>query len=492
VPFLCRFFLAFAFFQILADFLVETILIYLTGGIFSVFTPLYFVSIVLSGMLISPNNSLVFASVATIGLSGIALIYFLAVEQNVSLPFLPRENVYLFLITFDLPFCKSYLFAQGVAFHLVAFLSGRLANTISDEKILQKEILENLSDGVLVTNSKNRVIFINNVAKNMLGFPNSMVVEGILLEKILDSNKYKSVLEMIHNQQPCSFFSQIEQNNSVIPVQFSISVIKHHKKARAVIAILRNISQQKRMEEAIQHANRSALLSEIAAMIAHEIRNPLASIRGAVQELQRVVPPADPSFILTTITIRESDRIARIITHFLEFAKIRPPVFNQCCVSEILEEVILLLNKRENKAIIQKNIQPSLVIHADNEHLKQVFYNLGINAIEAIDQKSIPEKTNIVCITAQKKRRDEFDPASLFVFSGVEICFHDQGRGMSPEVMEKIFTPFFTTKEQGTGMGLALVKRILEFHKALYRIETEQGMGTKFYLWFPSSEIIMS
>lgn len=481
IPFGDNFFRGFIAFQLLVDFLAETILIYLTGGVFSVFTSLYFVSIILAGVLISPNNSLVCASVATIGISGNAFVYFLAAIQDMELPFLPRENIYTFLVAIDLPFCKAYLFAQGVSFYLVAFLSSRLSTTISRERILQKEILQNLQDGVLVIDDREHTIFLNDSCRNILGLEVYDGWEGELIARLLDIDRHREILKAIKLKCPCIFDTQVPLERKLVPVQVTVSNISRSGKVRAIILILRDMTYQKRMEEAIQRANQFSAISEIAAMIAHEIRNPITSIRGAVQELQNIVPPEDPRYVLMNITIRESDRINGIITEFLEFSRIRRPVFQKCNVTELLQETLLLLGKREEaaNARIDREIEENLIIKADAEQLKQIFYNLGINAIES-SSGSVALR-----VTAQRKNRARFAPMSLEECPGVEISFHDQGKGISDEDMQRIFTPFFTTKSQGTGMGLAFVNKMLEFHRGRYHIESAVGKGTSFYLWFP-------
>lgn len=485
IPLVSHFFLSCIVFQLLLDIIAETVLIYLTGGIFSVFTSLYFISIILSSVMISPNNSLVCASIATIGISGISLIYFLGAINNTTLPFLPRENFYIFLIAFDLPFCKAYLFAQAVSFYLVAFLSSRLTHALSRERILQKEILQNLTDGVLVVDSKQHIVFINQSAMNMLGIRGTSPLEGTDITRLVN---HKDIIKVAKIQQPCYFESQIINEKQTIPVHLTVSTITSFNKIRAVIIILRDITQQKQMEEAIRQANRMAITSEIAATIAHEIRNPLTSIRGAIQELQEVIPPNDPHYILMNITIRESDRINRIITDFLDFSRIRPPTFQKCNLSQILQEVLLLLKRRSEMANqdIQSEIEQDIIIRADSEQLKQVFYNLGINAIEASDLIDIR-------VVARQKSEGKFTNQYVGTIPGVEVSFHDRGKGISNEERRKIFTPFYTTKPKGTGMGLAFVSRILEFHRGVYRIDSEVGKGTNFYIWLPKDpETVLS
>jgi two-component system sensor histidine kinase PilS (NtrC family) len=484
-PLLAKHLFSLTVFQLVVDIIVETALIYLTGGIFSIFNSLYFVSIVVFAILLSPNSSLLCASVATISIAVIAFLYFLAAIENITLPLLPEKDSYMYIIAHDLPFCKAYLFAQAVAFYLVAFLSSRLAITLSHERILQEEILQNLVDGVMVVTTSQNLIFLNNKAKDLLHLQGSNVL-GKSVTQVLDVEKHKDILKALKMRSSLSLETELVSQQGVIPVQLTVSPIAADYRIRALILILRDISDQKRMEEALQRAKRLTAVSETAATIAHEIRNPLASIRGAIQELRDIVPPDDPRYVLLNISMRESDRVNRIISEFLEFARLRPSVFIRCDIKQLINEFIILCKKRPEmeRGELTSDIEKDLLLKADAEHLKQVFYNIAINAIEASEIPSIH-------IRARYRNLVDFfcaSPALLLTHPcqrGVEISFHDKGKGISAPNLLKLFTPFFTTKTQGTGMGLAFVHKIVEFHHGLLHVDSKLGEGSTFYLWLP-------
>ena len=485
-PFLYKFFLRYIIFQILADFFAETLLIYLTGGIFSVFTSLYFVTIIVCAIFISPGASIISASICTITISGIAFLYFLSSLNNIPIPFIEQEANF-FIGQEDLPFCKAYLFVQSVAFYLVAFLAGRLTLIIFEERILQEEILQHLADGVVVVDSNQHLVYINDGAKNILGLDRESI-EGDLITHIFDLENHKDILKVLRMQKSFSFETEVKNNGQKIPVHLTSStILSVYNKVRAIILILRDITQEKLMEETIQRVRRLKIMSEMGATIAHEIRNPLASIRGSVQELKGVLPPEDPRSILMDIAIRESDRVNRIITDFLAFSRVRPAIFQKTDIGVLLTEVIVFLRKRQEMPppdSISVQVEKDLVIFADPGHLKQIFYNLGINAIEA------SEKIEIAVI-AEQKTRGEFQENSKIhnaLEMGVSISFQDKGKGIAPEYIEKIFAPFFTQKPQGTGMGLPLVSQLVELHHGICRVTSEVGKGSNFRIWLPNNE----
>lgn len=476
----------FIIFQLIVDMVVETSLIYFTGGIFSIFNSLYFISIVGYALLLSPNSSLLCASAATISIAAIAFLYFLAAIEKITLPMLPEKNSYTYIVAHDLPFCKAYLFAQAVAFYLVAFLSSRLAVTLSHQRIFQEEILQNLDDGVMVVDASQKLIFVNRQAQRLLHLSAGTTILGKSVTQLLDVERHKDILKVLKMQCSLGFETQITDQQGTIPIQLSVSTIEANQRLRALILILRDMSDQKRMEDALQRAKRHAAVSETAATIAHEIRNPLASIRGAIQELRDIVPATDPRYVLLDISIRESDRVNSIISEFLEFARMRPSVFARCDLQHLVDEFVVLFQKRSDMATgtITATVEKNLVIKADAEHLQQVFYNLGINAIEASDMPSLH-------ISVRARNIADFLPGSQNEVSvhpharGVEIIFSDKGRGISAQNLGKLFTPFFTTKLQGTGMGLAFVHKVVDFHHGFLRVESKQGQGSNFSLWFP-------
>ena len=481
----------FAVIQITIDLLVETLLIYLTGGILSIFVSLYFCSIVASGMLISPHSSFICASFTTIGISGVAFIYFTAALNSVPLPIFSERFSYNYLSHNELLFAKAYLFAQGVAFYLVAFLTNRLSIALSRARILHEEILQNLGDGVLVIDTKQNLLFINPRAQEILGLP-SLSIKDKKITQVLAPEKHGEIFKALMMQRSSSFNTEIVVGNQPIAIHLTISTLRSRNTIRSYIIIIRDIRDQKKMEEAIKRANRLEAFFDTAATIAHEIRNPLASIRGSVQELKNWLQPQEQPYLLMDIAISESDRIDRIISEFLQLSRIRTPIFQTIDLAILLEEFLLFWKQRQemHQAQIDSTIEKGLMIEADSGHLKQVFYNLAINALDASGAKLHLRVTGGRSSGEQFCKLEPVYGAKNNESTGVVVTFVDNGKGIAPEQLANIFQPFFTTKEYGTGMGLALVSRILDLHQACWHVSSSPEAGTAFSIWFPEAGII--
>ena len=478
----------FAATQIMIDLFMETVMVYITGGILSAFVILYFVSVLYAGLFISLRVSIFCASFAITGISISVIIYYISILHSSYLPVFqifppisfPQEN--------DLDFCRAYLFAQGISFYLIAFFSGRLTDIRYRERILHKEILEHLLDGVLVVNNKNCVSYINEGAKRMLGlsYARNYINHSIL--KLLNYDIHLNLLKGILMHRALEYQVTWEYANKKIPLNVVITPITINKTIKASIVILKDISLQKRMEATIKVAERLSIVNETATMIAHEIRNPLASILGASQELQRKFSSEDNAKILFDIMVKESQRINSIVDDFLRFSKLRQPNFQICEVGSILQEVVLLLNKRDQHTHIQIQTEDKLLIKGDAGHLKQLFYNLGINSIEAQDS----QENNLIEVVAKACIFSEFNiHGTLHGFHyedeipGIQVSFSDKGKGIDPKLTSDIFKPFFTTKSGGSGIGLAIVQQILESHRAAYYVDSTLGNGTNFVIFFP-------
>ena len=222
-------------------------------------------------------------------------------------------------------------------------------------------------------------------------------------------------------------------------------------------------------EEQVLRSSRLAALGELSAGIAHEIRNPLTSIKGYAQLLADELPADDEKLQYTQIIEREVFRMERIIQGLLDFAHPNSSIFQRIKLSDVLHETLLLVNLstfRQRLRLIL-DCDPNIVVEADPEQLKQIFLNLILNAAQAI--------TDCGSITITSSQ-DEYS---------VIICVHDDGPGIPSEHIHKLFTPFFTTKEKGTGLGLSIVHRLIELHHGRITVDSSPARGTTFTIELP-------
>jgi signal transduction histidine kinase len=232
------------------------------------------------------------------------------------------------------------------------------------------------------------------------------------------------------------------------------------------------------MEEMTRRAERFKALLEMSAGMAHEIRNPLASIRGAAQELQTSKLPHEDDRQLLGVVIRESDRLDEIISEFLDYANDRPIERGLCDLSDVLQETVLLLEARGNRNVeIRREIPRTMVCRGAPDKLKQVFLNLGINALDACSQNVKIGHVQFRCVPA---RGAAGDPRQ-----GVLVEVSDDGCGIPRENIGRVFDPFFTTKPRGVGMGLAIARKIVQAHEGEIVVESQEGKGTVMKVWLP-------
>ncbi len=225
------------------------------------------------------------------------------------------------------------------------------------------------------------------------------------------------------------------------------------------------------IEEQLRRAEKLSTLGEMAAVLAHEIRNPLGSIRGTAEILKDDYKPGDPKHEFIEIQIKETERLNRVVEDFLHMARQQPSNMQSCPVQEELETIVTLVSNdarnRHIKLILQPPTAP-VIIKADGEKLRQAFLNIIINALQAT-----PPGGSVIIST------------TVYQTAFCELRFRDTGSGIDALMLEQIFEPFFTTKPDGTGLGLAITKRIIESHSGTMLLESEVGHGTTVIVRLP-------
>jgi two-component system sensor histidine kinase HydH len=218
------------------------------------------------------------------------------------------------------------------------------------------------------------------------------------------------------------------------------------------------------IEEQLRRAEKLSTLGEMAAVLAHEIRNPLGSIRGTAEILKDDYQPGDPKYEFIEIQIKETERLNRVVEDFLHMARPQPAEMQSCSVQEELETIATLVANDARKRHVQLTVHPPATptfIKADGEKLRQAFLNIIINALQAT-----PFGGSVIISTKD------------YQTTTCEISFRDTGHGIGAEQLGHIFEPFFTTKLQGTGLGLAITKKIIESHGGTIAVASEVGCGT--------------
>ena len=241
---------------------------------------------------------------------------------------------------------------------------------------------------------------------------------------------------------------------------------------RGAVVVVRDMSAIKHLEKQVQRAERLAAIGRLAAGVAHEIRNPLSSIRGFAYLLGKGHAEPSPEREYADTMVREIDRINRVVSDLLNFARPMALEPEEVCLTDLIDHVVTLVSadtKAQGIDIHVRSEPDRLRLFADSNQLTQAILNLALNAIQAL------EDGGTIDVRAGRHQSGE----------GVAIVMEDNGPGIPPELQEKIFEPFATTRERGTGLGLAMVRKIAENHNGEVRLESPppgKTHGTRFTL----------
>ncbi len=465
-----------------ADVLIETGIVHTGGGVTSQFSLVFGLSIIGAAMLLQIYGGLGIALLASLCYTGYGVLE----AQGVLTPAAQRG--------IDAPsasslFVRAYLHVS--VFFVVGAVSGYLAQRaghrgqqlerartkLKQLRVDTDRILEHMSSGVLVVDSGGRILTANPTAEQILGVDKNDIT-GLQVEAAFDTLMPEFAREILRALETGEGKLRHEitvkrHNGSDLPLGLSISLLKDDGGIkRGVIAVFKDLTEVREMEERMRKADRLAAIGELSAGIAHEIRNPLASISGSIEMLYNELELSGDDKRLMQLVMQESDRLNRIISDFLEFARLRPPTRRPVSVSKCLGDVVTLLgNNPAMKSGVETEVrtQSDVVVEFDEEQMKQVMLNLAINACEAMGGSGR-------LVVETKKTAD----------GGARIVFQDEGCGIGDEARTHLFEPFFSTKEGGTGLGLAIANKIVEAHGGRIEARNRVGGGAEFSVVLPA------
>lgn len=345
-----------------------------------------------------------------------------------------------------------------------------MAKALADARTLNENIVNSVADGIIAVDNHGLVTSINTAAQQMMNTPSEKSVgqpyqslfrpgakfTSVLLDTLKTGEKYIGV-DLAHPLP-----------TKTLHVSASSSVLRDGSGAMiGAVVVIKDLSEKFHLQTQIMRADRLAALGELMAGIAHEIRNPLTSIRGFMQHLQ-TSDDIEEWQQYAPLVVHQVDSLNRIISDLLEFSRFRPPRIGSVALDALIREVTMLVGNKCS-ADIALELSPEVPpIEADGEALKQVVLNLLLNAIQAT-----PEGGRITIRTGIRSS-DE-----------VTISVRDDGVGIAPEDLEKVFDPFFSTKPTGTGLGLAMVRRIVDAHDGHIEIDSTLDFGTEITLRLP-------
>ncbi len=384
----------------------------------------------------------------------------------------PMAYVYLTLFVF-MAFVMAMTILHSIFFQKV-WTRIEEENESMERALLSKEgylhlFFETAKDAIAVFDKDNKIIAINPAFEELYGWTQEECIGRSL--PLIPPERYEEVAERTLRVQQGESFSLLEtqdlkKDGSRFDVQITLSpIIDKEGTVIATSGISRDISYKKDAEKLILQTEKLKLAGEIAAGVAHEIRNPMTVISGFVQMMER--DPNDPYTEYTKLIHSEIERINLIISEFLVLAKPQASTAHELSLKKVVGDILMLFGPEMNMRNItlhSKWDQEDYLIVGEEHQLKQVFINLLKNAIEAIDGLDRTGKLELIV----ERNTD----------SHVSLSLHDNGMGISPDALNLIFEPFYTTKSAGTGLGLLISQKIIQEHNGMLTIESREGAGT--------------
>ena len=463
----------FFYLQSVFDLFLVTAVVHVTGSSGSQFAALYILVIATSSLLLPVGGGLLVAALGNV-------LYVADAFWSVDSPF--TAAVWLQLAVFATVALGS------------AWLSAKLKEAgkgteamLAHVRLQAADILFNIRSGIITVDAEGRLLYANPMAEQLLGldlapFNGRPVLEAIrrIAPELVEAVE-RSMRERVRT-------ARAEGVVSAIGRRFPIGVTTTYTDGdgrntdHTATAIFQDISDQKRIETLRLRAERLEGVAELSASLAHEIKNPLASIRSACEQLSRSAATGADEKTLTHLVMRESDRLSRLLTEFLDFARVRVARREQIDLARLAAGAVRLAlahpDRPPDVTVVCVVADGEFVVEGDDDLLHRALFNLLLNAIHA----SPPHGE--VRLEVSDARPDQLDFGPIFAAGGVAVSVLDGGEGVVPEIRDRLFDPFFTTKPGGSGLGLAVVHRAIDAHHGLVFLDTGPA-GTRFTIVLP-------
>jgi two-component system sensor histidine kinase PilS (NtrC family) len=472
--------------QFVFEIVLESSIIYATGNVNSPFSALFILTIVAAALTYRLLGTLAVASLVSVAYAFIIWLGLAAGEDH-------AVSVRALKTVFSADDTAFYsIFLHILIFYLVAFISGYLAERLKERdreladtsqalkqaKLETDDILRHLNSGLLTIDAKGRIIYFNRAAERILGYREEdvkgMHCGEVFAERMPQLSRHLLSGLGSRHDHPRVEFEITKPEGHTIPLGLSTSVLTEEGLGiRGIIAIFSDLTEAKRLEAKMRTADRLAAVGELSASIAHEIRNPLAAISGSVEVLSHDLEVSDENERLMRLIIKESDRLTKILSEFLLYARIDRTAYNKVELYHLVTEVVEILyhyRKFEGKADFRVESDESIIyVVGDEDLIKQLLLNLAVNACESFGENGGEVVFNLMVTPCGNK---------------VALHVSDTGPGIPPEHIKRIYQPFFSTKKEGTGLGLSIVHRICSTLQLKIDVTSEVGQGTTFIIEF--------
>lgn len=471
----------FLYAQVIFDTLLVTAVVHMTGGSQSDFATLYILVIAAGGLLLPLPGGVLIGALASI-------VYFadIALLQSVSPPWTVFTQIAVFaLVALATGVLGDRLRQAGAAL-------GEVESELRQLRLETDEILGALDTGVLTLDAQGRLAYLNSAAATLLGLPAALWLERPVLDELERRSAGLGALvrRTLEAREPVHWYEvgvpREGSRDRILGLR--TTVLDRPGGAPWATVVVQDITAGKRLEELNRRAARLQAVAELAASLAHEIRNPLASIRSAVEQLAGAGPAGEglaeeDALLLRRLVVNESDRLSRLLAEFIEFSRVRLQRWGPVDLGEVLGEAVALVARHpEGDPRVSIEYRPPaapLLIDGDADLLHRALFNLVLNAVQhagaegavRLEATAVPEAVL---------------PAGVRVAAPVRVTISDSGPGVAAEDQARVFDPFYTTRRGGAGLGLALVNRAVDAHRGAVLLDRAPGAGARFTVYLPA------
>ena len=468
--------------QFLFDVLLVTWLVWTTGNVSSPYAALYIVIISVASLFVGPRGAMITSIGSAAAFNACALVAFSGIG-----PFATRG-----ITGESIANTIQLVGLSDVSFLVVGLLAAKLADrqtrsdvqlaaatrSLADLRALHERIVESIRSGVITTDLQGRIYTFNAAAEEITGYKAAEVRDhdasfffGDMTRQIADSMNAAATGKVSPRfQADC-----LTPNGLALRLGFSIAPLSGESgETSGMVITFQDLTDIRALEETSRRQDRLAAVGRLAASIAHEIRNPLAAMRGSIQMLRAEMDGDTEQAQLMEIILRESDRLNKIVSDYLNYARPRPAELKNVDISALVADTFKLLRNSaeisDRHALEEDLPSRPAIVSGDPEQLKQVCWNIARNAL-----KAMPDGGTF--------------RASLTELDGnrLRLSFSDTGCGMTPEQVERLFEPF-TSTTGGTGLGLSIVYQIIRDHSGTINARSRQGEGTMITIELPVSQ----
>lgn len=454
---------------IFVDALTITALIYMTGTNESYFQFLYLTLITFATLVFSRRGGILTAILSSLCYSTLMLIDPLASDGLIINLLL--NNCAFFVVGMLVGYIAEELKLTGLRL-------GESEKAKRGVEEFSKIVVSNISVGLLTVTKSGRIVSLNPAGESILELSSKKISQYLIEDRLPDFESLIKTFEQSGRAKNLPFAIRYKPERMVEEkfLDCAVSVMKNGEgEEEGYIIIFNDKTELQKMEEHLQLADKQAAIGQAVAGIAHEIRNPLASISGSMEFLKQSSHLKPEEERLVEISLREVDHLNNLISELLEYSRPEKKQMEVYHINELIKETLkeLELHKEYKPFIHVKQEMPALVVpmFGDRGKIKQVFWNLFLNACQAMHGEG----------TLSISVRD--------TSNAIEVVIEDTGEGIPAECISKIFDPFFTTKDQGTGLGLAMVYKIIESHSGSINVSSQVGGGTKFKIYLPKPHV---